>query len=137
MVKDILPINNSCLAHNKLPEAIKVIPYPADLTIEQAIRIAQEKDLEINELVLPFDLVTEFICENCHTNERVMRSKERVNNAQAICPRCRQLRNPIILTSIASKSSHANVKLRELGIPNREILTFSHAKRRTFLQVGE
>ena len=58
-------------------------------------------------------------------NETVMKPKEKVFYDEAICLKCHEMREVEALDEIALTSDLAALSLKELNIPEREILAFT------------
>ena len=138
MIQDKLPLNPDCLAHFTLPSEIPVVEYAQSLTVGQAIGAARTFYPGVEAHSLPFEIVVEFQCEVCDTRHTVLRPKEKVLHAEAICPGCGSLRLPVEAATICEESAHASLCFAQLGIPHREILAFSRSdnENRFYLQFG-
>lgn len=124
MIKDLLPENPNCLAHDPLPEKILKLDCGIENCIRDVIKAAAGLHADIEGLVLPYDLVTDFICSNCGNRQEVYRAKEKVYHEEARCPVCGGLREPQMITEITADHPLAGMTLQEIGIPPREILAF-------------
>jgi len=138
MIQDKLPLNPDCLAHFTLPSEIPVAEYAEGLTVGQVIRAARAIYPGVDALSLPFEIVVEFQCETCDTHQPVLRPKEKVLHAEAICPVCGDLRTPVAVDTINVDSALAGLSFGQLEIPPREILTFAayDNEDRLYLQFG-
>ncbi len=133
-VKDVLPHNPECLAHFTVPADLPKVKVDASITCREALQLAGVYLPQVANLGLPFDFVTEFKCEACGVREVVLRPKERVFHSEARCPACHQLWTPTIINCIDRNSPYLDLGLRELGIPNREILHFTGDGQSAYLQ---
>jgi adenylyltransferase/sulfurtransferase len=125
LLRDHLPANPSCLAHESLPEEIPALDAGIALSAAETIRRAHKVTPQIRAIELPYDLVTHFVCPACGANEAIMRPKGKVFQAEAVCPHCRALRLPQIIQNIDLASPLAGRTLAEFGLPEREIIAFS------------
>jgi len=137
MLTDRLPVNPDCLAHDTLPADIPVTAYDGALTAGEAIEVARTFLPTVDSLCLPLELVVEFRCDTCGAAQPVLRYREHVLQDEAMCPACGELRTPTCVEAIGRGSALAALSLGQLGIPRREILSFSHDDGRFYLQFGE
>jgi len=135
MIKDRLPYNPECLAHDLLPDQILLVEHSNEITAGEAIALAHQNNPKVESLALPFDLVTEFRCQVCGTIKAVNRPKEKVYQTEIACPRCGQMREPVFISIITQLQPQANLQLRQLGIPPQEILIFNTPDQRVFLRI--
>jgi adenylyltransferase/sulfurtransferase len=136
MIKDILPYNSECLAHFTIPAETPIVDRNTNITLRESMQIAQTYLPDINNVSLPFDFIAGFTCSECNTREEIMRAKEKVFQAQAVCPNCGQLRTPEVINVIDLASPYLDLKLSGLGIPEREILKFNGNGQSIYLQFG-
>jgi molybdopterin-synthase adenylyltransferase len=137
MIRDILPYNPDCLAHYHLPPIINQIEGSSATSIYDAIQFARKQDPDIQDLVLPFDLLVSFICPKCETSTPVLRTREKVTQNESYCPQCSIMRSPNIVKQIGSTSPLASYSLSSLGIPPNEILTFcTSTGQEYYFQIG-
>ena len=122
---DKLPVNPDCLAHTTLPPDIVQF---SNANRSQSIReVANELGLanvNLKAFKLPFEIVQRFYCPACMESEEVMKPKEKVFHDEAICPRCRTMREVRTIKEIDLDSELAALSLDALHIPAREILAF-------------
>ncbi|MEW5870948.1 MAG: ThiF family adenylyltransferase [Chloroflexota bacterium] len=136
LVKDLLPYNPDCLAHARLPGYIPVAEIEPDTSALEALRLAQLRYPGVQALALGYDYVTEFYCHTCQSRQPVHHPKARVQHMQAACPRCGELREPLTIASIQEDTPEAGMTLREFGIPEGEILTFSQEDQLHYLAMS-
>ena len=86
MLKDRLPENPDCLAHDPLPADIPALDCSQDISIADVIHAAEVYNPDIKALLLPFDLVIEFNCPACGNTQKVFRPKEKVYQTEAALP---------------------------------------------------
>jgi len=137
MMKDRLPQNSDCLAHNSLPIEIPILNGSNELTVKEVIASARLVYPEILALSLSYDLVTDFDCPACGFSEEINRPKEKVFHQESHCPKCGQFRQPIMLSAITQDQKESALSLKEIGIPPREILAFNTSGESVFLQITE
>ena len=124
IIKSILPGNANCLAHDPLPaQSLSVNLSPDQLTAREVIRATQKWLPGDWGLELGFDLLTGFLCLDCHRRQSILRPKEKVYHDQGRCPDCGSMRMPESTNLIAADSELADLKLSRLSVPPREILT--------------
>jgi molybdopterin/thiamine biosynthesis adenylyltransferase len=136
MSVDTLRVNSECLAHVYLPNDIPIIDCHPETTCDELITQAQIHFPGVDSLYLDFDLVVDFVCDHCHTRQPVNRPKDKVNQAEATCPKCGQLRVPESISTIQAGSAFASLQLRQIGIPPREILGFMGNNEMEYAQIG-
>jgi adenylyltransferase/sulfurtransferase len=135
LIKDHLPANPGCLAHDTLPEHISLLPCTQESSLEEVLAAARAIHPEIHSLALSYDLVTRFVCPACGAEEAVNRPKEKVFQEEAVCPRCGGERRPEILDRLPADSPYRKLRLREIGIPGQEILAFQTNSEQMFLKL--
>jgi molybdopterin/thiamine biosynthesis adenylyltransferase len=136
MVKDKLPYNQECLAHETIQQNIPITQCSGHMTINGAIQEARLINQGLNTLVLPFELVVEFECSGCGDHEPVLRPKELVHHQETVCPRCGLMRTPLIVTTIEEGSDLAKCEFGQIGIPDHEILEITGNDNQIYLQFG-
>ena len=123
---DRLPLNPDCLAHTTLPKSIpKLNKKSREQPIHQMVKEMGLEGAKVKALKLPFEIVHRFTCPHCGENETVMKPKEKVFHDEAICPKCHEMREVETLDEIALSSDFAALSLKELKVPEREILAFT------------
>jgi adenylyltransferase/sulfurtransferase len=137
MVRDVLPANPDCLAHESLPEEVAALPAPeGGWTAAAAIQAARRILPEAEAVELPFELVLCFTCPACGERQEVLRPKEAVRQAEAACPRCGLLRLPETTSTLDLHSPYAGLPLARLGLPAAEILAFRSAHESVYLELA-
>ena len=77
----------------------------------------------------------QFDCSTCGEAQRILRFKEQVRQEEALCPACGSLRTPLLVSTIAEGSPLGKLALRELGLPDQEILAFENGDGRHYVQI--
>ncbi len=136
MVRDKLPYNSECLAHEALPDDIPLLDCSPRSSGQEAILSARQILPGCRAFALRHDFVASFECPVCQERQPVLRPKEKVYQAEARCPKCGSQRTPEILSSIEIDSPLAQLPLAQLGLPPREILGFTNGTEEVYLQIG-
>lgn len=136
MVRDALPRNETCLAHDSLTGEIPALPSSYSQTSEQVIKRVRQIHPEVDRFDLPFEWVSQFFCECCNTATLVQRPKEKVQQHEATCPSCKQLRRPEMIQSVGVVSEQAGLTINQLGIPEREIIAFRAGEETFYFQIN-
>ena len=137
LIKDKLPINSSCLAHGSIPEDIRMVDYQEKTTFRELIIQTGCSLSSLRHIVLPYEVVTKFVCEFCGNEEMIMQPKEKVYQHQAKCPTCRQMRIPQTIDKIEPSSSFMDATIGEFQVPKKEILEIVEENRSIFVQIGQ
>jgi hypothetical protein len=94
----------------------------ADTPLGKLLRIA-EADLgpgaaiEFNQ-----DILTTFSCPRCKTSEPVFRPRGSVPENSALCPKCGELRQPVVSASISEPDPFLDKTLADFGVPRFDIV---------------
>jgi len=137
MLRDKLPENPSCLAHDPLPAEIPALDVDPETTIRAALAAAARQNPYVEMLSLPYDLVIDFHCPHCGAVQSVYRPKEKVFQTEMTCPECGHAREPRMTSEIRYDDPVSQLSLREIWIPPREILAFRTGHDRVYFQIGE
>lgn len=135
MVKDRLPANPDCLAHDRLPEEIPAAMVSPQFSVQAVIRAAGRFYPRASALRLPSEFITAFTCPACGSRQAVDRLKEQVYQEESRCPVCGGLRMPEVIQSVAADSAYALSPLSRFGIPQRDILAFDQDGDSVFLEM--
>ncbi len=111
-----------CLSHFTFEEIIPLEAGGNDLTFEALLERARA-DLG-PEAVLDFDreLVLALQCEHCGTEVPLFKLLGKVSEAEARCPQCGQVRNPVLSHTFDGTQPYAKHTLAEVGIPPYDIV---------------
>jgi hypothetical protein len=89
-------------------------------------------------LELDRDLVVSLHCDQCHTDNPVMRPAHLVGMKQAKCPRCDHGMRPRLVHEVEEGGELAGEKLSALGIPPYDIVRVSGGtSEQVFLLAGD
>lgn len=136
MLRDRLPYNPECLAHDPLPAEIASLNGDwRERSIRELIAAAQSHLPGAQSVALGFDLLVAFDCPACGTSQAVLRPKEQVRHAEARCPQCGELRLPQVTAEIVQDSPLADHSLAGLEVPPGEILAFCSAQEQIYLEI--
>lgn len=135
LIKDRLPVNPDCMAHESLPAEIPELNCNHQSTVTETLQAARDYDPGICALGLPYDLVASFHCPRCNELEPVNLPKEKVFQEQARCPKCGELRIPETLSTLDDDPKNAHLRLEDIGIAAREILIFKKNTEQMFLKL--
>ncbi len=140
LVRDRLPANPRCLAHDPLPGDVPVCPGGWTARIRDLFAWVAAHGFRADDLELNWDLVTEFVCDACRRQDHVLRPKEKVYQDESRCPRCGASRRPALVSTITTTSALVDRSPRSVGIPANDILCFrsyqNGAVERFFVQIG-
>jgi adenylyltransferase/sulfurtransferase len=135
MVKDLLPYNPDCLAHQGLPREVPTLPCTHRNTVAEVLAAARTLYPGVTALELPYDLVIGFSCPACGHEEAVNRPKERVLQEESRCPGCGGSRVPQITTCLNGGALDGHLRLEEIGVPAGEILFFRQNSEHMFAKL--
>lgn len=135
MVKDLLPFNPDCMAHQRLPREIPALPCNYESTVDEVLAAARELHPGVTALELPYDLVTRFTCPTCGQEEAVNRPKELVLQEEARCPGCGESRIPETTAALNGVQPYGSLRLKDIGVPAGEILFFRKNSEQMFAKL--
>ncbi len=135
LLVDSLPENSGCLAHDPLPAEIEALQLSPGACPQDAFQMLQCSGKQASCLELPFDLLTEFVCESCGGRQPVLKPKQLVYQDEAACPTCKAMRTPQVTNSIEPGTELSHQPFERLGIPNREVIAFQISGERVYYQV--
>lgn len=128
------PRREECLSHETYDEVIDA-PFEArSHTLRQLFDWLEEAEkFTATSFELDRDLVSRLCCDRCNHQEDVYRPAAVVTQAQAPCRFCNQPRRPEMLSEISRESPLIDRKLRELGIPDFDIIRFRNQDERCYV----
>jgi adenylyltransferase/sulfurtransferase len=125
-----------CLSHETWDPVIES-PLDANcslLDVQQWLR--NEHGLAVDALLLDRDLVTELHCDSCNSGQTVLRPRPALSAAEAICPNCGEPMAPQMQHVVDVDSALAEMPLRRLGVPDREILHLAASDGAVWLELA-
>lgn len=128
------PRREDCLSHETYDNVIES-PFEArSHTPRQLFEwLRQTQDFSVNALELDRDFVSRLCCDRCNQQEEINRPAARVSQTEAPCRHCNELRRPEMLNEILQESPLVDRPLRELGIPDFDIIRFRNQEERHFI----
>lgn len=128
------PRREDCLSHESYDEILDA-PLEARVhTLRQVFEwLEQSGNLVATSLELDRDLVSRLCCDRCNHQQDIARPASRVTQAEASCHYCNQPRRPELLHEIPRDSPLVDRPLRELGIPDFDILRLRNEDERCFV----
>ena len=117
-----------CYAHNRYQQIEKLGCGVADITIGELFGRARAKlgadDVSID---LSRDILCRLDCPKCVSSEPVFSSLGKITEERGICPKCREMRIPEIMSTIQPNSKIDNMTFGEIGVPYFDIVTARNA----------
>jgi hypothetical protein len=118
-------LDGECPDHYPIPQkdTTSTLSVKMDSTPKQ---VAQELDLGLDwKLVLPFDFVSKFICQNCGNLETVRKPLKEIKQGEAKCSHCGNLsRESVKYFQITAEVEDAELQFSEFGLGDRELVQF-------------
>ena len=117
------PRREDCLSHETYEEIIDA-PFESRLhTARQLFDwLEQTEHFSATGLELDRDLVARLCCDRCNHQQEIHRPAATVTHAESLCRSCNQPRRPEMLNEIPRDSRLIDRPLRELGIPDFDIV---------------
>jgi adenylyltransferase/sulfurtransferase len=78
--------------------------------------------------MLERELVTTITCPRCGWHNEVLRPRTKVAQSEAVCPECRELGRPEILSAIEEHAPLSDLPLASLGVPPYDVLRIDGAE---------
>ncbi len=124
--------NEECNSHETFDRVIPLDRSVVDTTLAELLRTAEAAlgpgaVIEFNQ-----DILTAFSCPRCGTTEQVFRPRGSVSENAALCPTCRELRQPVVAGSISESDPFLERTLADFGVPPFDIV----AVRRGMERIG-
>jgi molybdopterin/thiamine biosynthesis adenylyltransferase len=113
--------NEECNSHETFDRIVPLDRSVSDMPLAELLRIA-EADLGAGAVVeFNQDILTAFECPRCNTSEPVFRPRGSVPESAALCPKCREMRQPVVSASF-SEEDKFDKTLADFGIPRFDIV---------------
>ena len=116
---------DDCLSHEVYDEPLSLPLSAAGTTVRtllDAVGQAQDTSGGARRLMLDRDLLTHFECVPCGIRWRVMKPRQLVRHADAVCRQCGQIARPHLTHAIESDDDLAEATLQDLGVPLYDML---------------
>ena len=125
LVKDKLPINPDCFAHDTLPAKVESIDVELkQTTISETILRAWSTCPKLTRWNWDSTFSQNSVAALRSPLHQVLKPKEKVFQDQAGCPHCGAMRLPQTISAVALSSPQAEIALGQIGLPPREIVSF-------------
>lgn len=123
-----------CFSHESYLPIIEIEHAAGQLTLGQALQIVR-KDLGENAVLeLRQEVLTGFSCSECGVDTEYHSSLGKVNESDALCPKCKKPRFPVLAHQFDGSEPWQNLTLAELGIPPFDVFIGRDAeKQNTYL----
>jgi adenylyltransferase/sulfurtransferase len=122
-----LPRRDDCLSHEHYPDPL-ALPLGHRDTLSAAFEAARSTLAGPLTLTLERELVATITCPRCGWGNEVLRPRTKVAQSEAICPECRELGRPEVLSAIEEHSPLADLPLASLGVPPYDVLRIDGAE---------
>jgi molybdopterin/thiamine biosynthesis adenylyltransferase len=114
--------NQECNSHETFDRIVPLERSVTDTSLRELLSMAQSDlgpgaAIEFNQ-----DILTAFSCPRCNTSEPVFRPRGSVPESAAVCPACRELRQPVVSTSFSDGDAFADKTLADFGVPRFDIV---------------
>ncbi len=113
---------DDCLSHDTYEKIIETDLRSDSASLENVLRVARQRLSGEVTLDLPGEMVTGLRCSSCDTHEPFFRLLDSVDEDEAVCPACGELRVPDVVAECDADSPFASVSLRELGFGLLDII---------------
>lgn len=111
---------DDCLSHDTY-EPADSHAVPGDQTFAQMLEAAPLKEPSVD---LEREIAFMFVCEACHTDERLLVPIERLTQRQALCPECGEERRLETFHSISATDAELlALRPSDLGLPRFDYIT--------------
>lgn len=135
MLKDSLPENPDCLAHNPLPTEISTLEIYDNISFNQILHEIKNILKAKKSIKFPYPYIHKFICQQCKKSEILLKPQESVKQHQAICPTCGELRTPEIIKEISENSDLSQLSYNQFAFPNMEIFELNGSESKSYIQI--
>ncbi len=125
------PRRENCLSHETYAQIV-----PLELSVQQTtaralLEMASEKlGFTVDSIELDRDFLLALACEHCQLLTPVNRPIAQVTLGDGKCPQCGLIRHPKIVCDIGIEDEAASQTLRQLGIPEYDIVKVKGAERK-------
>lgn len=118
-------LDQECSDHDSIPQNGNTLALPIKF-YKTPKQVAQELDLGLDwKLVLPFDFLSKFICQNCGNRETVRKPLPEIKQSEAKCPQCGNLsRDAVKYFQITAEVEDTELQFSEFGLGDRELVQF-------------
>ena len=129
------PIRPNCLSHETYDE-IHTLPLTFEALVDELLqRAIANGAAEDAELVLDRDWVAALHCPQCARTTPVGRTLTCVRVSDAACGQCAQTMQPQMIHRVAAGSSWSGRTLRDLGVPDFDIVTIESSAGTRYYQL--
>ena len=117
------PSRDDCLSHETYDPPLELDLASATTTVDHLFdAVARETDEKPNRLVLDRDFLVQLSCRTCELTTEVHRPQCLVDAKLGMCSKCEMPMQPESVCSIESDSPLSSKTLRELGVPDYDIV---------------
>jgi molybdopterin/thiamine biosynthesis adenylyltransferase len=127
------PFREDCLSH-ELYEPIEPIELSNRASIKEVFEVlgmSDEYTLELDR-----DFLIQMVCDNCELTVSFNRPIATVRNAQAICDSCKNMMRTETTHRVDSNSTLASMPLKQLGIPDHDVIKIFSDQGTRYIQLG-
>jgi len=123
--KTQFPLREDCLSHETFEGvgslALSANNTPCELFDSVRTHLGLDNDFQLN-LVLDRDYLKSLECRSCDISQPIGRPRSQVKQSEGFCSSCQQPMQPVSVCEIGEDDPLANVAMRELGVPDRDIV---------------
>lgn len=112
-----------CPAHEQMFDIVELPRSVSDLTGAEALELARAEVGPRAVIEFERELCTHLHCAQCQTTAAFFRSLGKVSLAEARCPDCGEIRDPLLTHSLSGDESYLDRTLAQLGLPLYDIIT--------------
>lgn len=132
------PRREDCLSHETYDEILDA-PFTAQSNTPRQLFewLQASRKFAATSLELDRDLVARLCCDRCNSQQDLFRPAAAVAQAEAICRSCSQPSRPELLSEISTDSHLMDRPMRDLGIPDFDILRLRNEDERLFVRLAD
>lgn len=123
--KTQFPLREDCLSHETFEDvgylALSANNTPCELFDSVRTHLGLDNDFQLN-LVLDRDYLKSLECRSCDISQPIGRPRSQVKQSEGFCSSCQQPMQPVSVCEIGEDDPLADVAMRELGVPDRDIV---------------
>ena len=87
-------------------------------------------------LVLDRDYLESLVCRSCDITQSIRRPRFQVKQAEGLCASCQQPMQPVSVCEIGAGDPLADIPMRQIGVPDREIVRVRHEQTDHFFELA-
>lgn len=130
------PRKEDCMSHETFATVEETSLSARSTTVSELLQIIKERLGEDAVIDFRREIIVNFSCTACGTNQPAFKALGRVAEQEARCPECNQLRELKLMHSVEGTEDFLDKTLHEIGIPLFDIITGREGTNEIYIELS-